>query len=56
MRIFSFSELEDIDSLHDDDIVVLDDRHRRFDEKSGSFVNPGQPGYDDLPDIDFNKL
>lgn len=32
------------------DMFVLDDRPRRYDEKTGKFVKPGEPGYDELPD------
>ena len=30
---------------------VLDDRPYKYDEKTGRFVMPGEPGYDDLPHL-----
>lgn len=30
---------------------VVDDRPRKYDEKNGRFVKPGEPGYDDLPEL-----
>lgn len=52
---YTISDLENVsvDNLPDDAVVVLDDRPRKFDETAGKFVRPGEPGYDDLPDIDY---
>lgn len=30
---------------------VLDDRPRKYDEATGEFVKPGDPRYDNLPDL-----
>lgn len=48
---YKISEYDETKKYKKDDVFVLNDRPRKFDEKSGKFVKPGEPGYDDLPDI-----
>lgn len=49
IKIGDIPEDKTFDDYPEDTIFVLDDRHRKYDEKTGKFVRPGEPGYDDLP-------
>ena len=43
----------DINDLPEDAEIVLDDRPRKYDIQNRRIVNPGDPGYDDLPEIKY---
>ena len=47
----SISEFDRSENYSEDDIFVLDDRQRKYDEKTGKIVKPGEPGYDELPEL-----
>lgn len=44
-------EFESLDELPDDAIIVLDDRSFKYDFEKDIIVHPGEPGYDDLPEM-----
>ncbi len=50
---YSLRDIDNIsfEDLPNDAVIVLDDRARRYDKKNDRFVRPGDPGYDELPDI-----
>lgn len=51
IKIGDIPEDKTFDDYPEDTIFVLDDRPRKYDEKTGKFVKPGDPRYDDLPDL-----
>lgn len=58
MPIIRFSDIPDgktVDDYPEDTLFVLDDRPKKFDPRTGKFVWPDDPGYDDLPFIDYNN-
>ena len=52
-KVYSISEIDNLDDLPDDAIVVLDDRPRKYDEKKNRFVYPDEKGYDELPELQY---
>lgn len=48
---YNISDYGEDKLYNSDDIFILDDRPRKFDEKKGRFVAPDDPIYDTLPDI-----
>lgn len=48
---YNIGEYSENKNFKDDDVFVIDDRPRKFDEKTGKFVKPGEQGYDELPDL-----
>ena len=50
--IYQMDEFENLDELPDDAVVVLDDRSFKYDFVKDRIVYPGEPGYEDLPELD----
>lgn len=53
MRV-KFSDMPDEKSFEDypdGTEFALDDRPRKYNESTGKFVKPGDPGYDELPEL-----
>ncbi len=53
-RILKMADYDKRKNYDENDFFVLDDRPRRFDEKNERLVRPGEPGYDELPDINYS--
>lgn len=45
------TEFDKNKSYSKNDLFVLDDRQRKYNEKTGKFVKPGDPDYDELPEL-----
>lgn len=50
---YNLSEIDNIVDLPEDAKIVLDDRPRKYDIQNRRVVSPGEPGYDDLPEIKY---